>query len=142
MIERTNGEDYVRRVAALPGDTIAMREGIVILNSEQVAQRTIGEDNRNGSPMPGPTQRLREQFPGEASPHLIYASGHSPQDNMAELKLGNDEYFLLGDNRDNSLDSRFGSEMRRPGIVTTNRIVGRVLFRYWRKGVGLAKSKL
>ena len=61
---------------------------------------------------------------------------------MPELTLGDDEYFLLGDNRDNSLDSRFDPVMGGPGIVKRDRITGRVLFRYWRKGVGLAKGRL
>ena len=106
VIERTGDYDYVRRVAALPGDTIAMRNGLVVLNGNPVAQQPVGEESRSDDPLRRPAKRMREQFPGEASPHLVYDFGPTPQDEMPELTLGDDEYFLLGDNRDNSLDSR------------------------------------
>ena len=142
VIERTGDYDYVRRVAALPGDTIAMRNGLVVLNGNPVAQQPVGEESRSDDPLRRPAKRMREQFPGEASPHLVYDFGPTPQDEMPELTLGDDEYFRLGDNRDNSLDSRFDPVMGGPGIVKRDRITGRVLFRYWRKGVGLAKGRL
>lgn len=128
-IVRSRGEDYVTRVAALPGDTIAMVDGVVLLGDKPVAQQATGKA--------GNASILREQFPGEPVAHAINDLGPTLQDNMPAVTLGPDEVFILGDNRDNALDSRFGEAMGGPGLVSRDRIKGRVLFRYWRSGEGL-----
>ena len=67
---------YVKRLAGLPGDRIAVVEGIVHLNGRPVPQRLLrleSGQNRFG----GRTRRLTEQFPGERRPHEIYDMGYS-----------------------------------------------------------------
>jgi|SRR5690606_30148944 len=128
-IVRSFGENYVMRVAALPGDTITIQNGAVLIDGEPVDRREVGRA--------GDVKVFRERFPGEALAHTIYDRGATPQDHMPPVKLQLDEFFLLGDNRDNALDSRFGEEMRGPGVVTAERITGRLLFRYWRSESGL-----
>lgn len=142
VILRHGRDAWVKRVAAVPGDTIAMRDGLVILNGKPVAQRLLAKETINDRDGQHMAMRFAEQFPGEAHPHEIYDMGPTDQDNAPPVTLATGQYFLLGDNRDNSMDSRFGVADGGLGSVPRKLIEGRVLFRYWRKGVGLAEGRL
>jgi signal peptidase I len=137
VIVRSNGVDYVKRVAGLPGDTIALSGGKVVLNGKPVALQFI--DNMPVQVDLGILRGAvsREQFPGEAKPHLVMDTGPSVIDDFAEVTLPPDRYFVLGDNRDHSADSRLPAGFESGlGLVGHNAIIGRFLFRYWRKGAG------
>jgi signal peptidase I len=95
-------KDFIKRVVAIPGDTVEVRAGILYLNGERV---------------PDPHAHF-EKSPAERLPE-------SQADYMAPLKLGPGQYFMMGDNRDHSYDSRFW------GPITRNAIEGRALFIYW-----------
>jgi signal peptidase I len=142
VIVRRAKVDYVKRVAAVPGDTIAMRDGVVMLNGISVSLRQAGEVSRNEGDGPQVAKRFVEKFPGEAHEHDIFEFGQAPQDNVPEVKLGPDQYFLLGDNRDNSLDSRFDKSVGGLGVVSRTDIIGQVLFRFWRSGSGLGEGRV
>lgn len=143
MIVTARETEFVKRVAALPGDRIAMREGHVILNGLPIRQFTVGMERRSDSSGSSlEVQRLRERFPGEARFHEVFDQGPTFLDEMVEVTLGPDQYFLLGDNRDNSADSRLDGMNEGLGVVDRNRIKGRVLFRLWRSGLTLAPSPL
>jgi signal peptidase I len=135
--------EFVKRVAAIPGDRIAMREGQVILNGLPVAQSPVGRERRSdGFDSSQEVQRLRERFPGEARFHEVLDVGPTFLDDIAEITLGPDQYFLLGDNRDNSADSRLDRIDEGLGVVDRSRIKGNVLFRFWRSGLTLSPSPL
>lgn len=143
LLVRTKTSDFVKRVIALPGDTVALKKGILFVNGTAVAQRLL-ETRPNNDPLAkaGRMQILSEQLPGEIRPHRITDLGVSPADDWQETKLGPDEYFFLGDNRDKSADSRFTIEVMGLGIVSKKRIVGRPLFRYWRAGIGYKEGAI
>ena len=139
VIVTARDQEYVKRVAGVPGDRISMRGGIVILNGAPMPQAKIGDEMRSlDGEAPEPFTRLREQFPGEARPHEILDSGPEQFDDMVEIQLGPNQYFLLGDNRDHSADSRHGDEFMGLGVVDHKRIIGHVLFRVWRSGLAPA----
>ncbi|MBN1777433.1 MAG: signal peptidase I [Clostridiales bacterium] len=89
-------KNYVKRLIALPGDTIAIEDNIVYINGE-AQDETYLSPARNDSP--------------------FYA-------NMSERLLGGDEYFVMGDNRDNSRDSRSSGV----DTLTRGQIKGHVRF--------------
>ncbi len=127
IVETSRGEDYVKRLVGLPGDTVALENGIVILNDEPIEQSRAGrhiiEDEEYG---PQDLQRLKEQFPGEKRPHFILDERSSFGDEYGPVILGDNQYFLLGDNRDNAADSRFGEEARGLGLVAGSQITRKV----------------
>jgi signal peptidase I len=138
VIVHANGIDYVKRVAGLPGDRIALVNGIVVLNGEPIAQQFVEKVPFQEDLGVQEATVFRERFPGETKPHLIMDTGQGMLDNAPEIALPSGSYFMLGDNRDHSADSRlppgFDSGL---GLVAGDAITGRVAFRYWRDGYGI-----
>ena len=95
-------KDFIKRVIGIPGDTVEVRAGMLYLN---------------GMRAPDPHAHF-EKSSAERLPS-------SQADYMAPLKLGPDQYFMMGDNRDHSYDSRFW------GPITRDAIEGRAMFIYW-----------
>ena len=115
--------DYIKRVVGLPGDRIQMKQGRLYINGDQVPRRRI-EDYV----MTGPFGRsvsvpqFIETLPNGVEHHILEAMGDRAQlDNTKEFVVPEDYYFMMGDNRDNSLDSRDGSV----GMVPLENFVGR-----------------
>lgn len=125
------GVDYVKRVAGLPGDRIALANGIVFVNGRPVAQHYVGTDTVAPGEYGNQARRLTEQFPGEAAPHEIYDLGVSMGDDFAEQRVAPGHLFVLGDNRDESADSRFAVAEQGVEQVPIDAVHGRVLFYYW-----------
>ena len=135
VVVAVRNDVWIKRIVALPGDRIAIHKGQVILNGKAVALRPnggfaiAGENNLPATR----ARKLIEQFPGEPHPHEILDQMKTAQDEMAEVWLAPGQFFLLGDNRDNSLDSRMADgPLGGLGVVARQRILGRVLYRYWR----------
>jgi signal peptidase I len=119
---------YVKRIAALAGDTIGVRDGTVILNGRPVAQRFLATERRPEAPGAPPARRLAEQFPGEAAPHEILDMGFSEVDEFAEQRVPAGFVFVLGDNRDRSADSRVSRAQMGVELLPVADIEGRPLF--------------
>lgn len=90
-------EDYIKRVIGLPGETVEIRDTRVYVEGQELTEPYINEECR--------PDRCRD----------------------ATWTLAEDEYFVMGDNRNHSQDSRASSV----GPVSRNYIVGEVLLRYW-----------
>lgn len=104
----------VKRIIGIPGDTIRLQDFIVSIRPRGAAEfapeaRLIGE----------PFDRRIEFAPTGWAPSLPFSGS------AADVTLGADEYYVLGDNRTSSSDSRSWGPLER------TRIVGRVVFRYW-----------
>lgn len=132
IVFRAAAGDYIHRVAALPGDRIAMRGGVVLLNGRPVPQRAVGRaefeswDGRRNAAV-----RLAERFPGEAREHHIYDLGERPQDDMPEQRVAPNHLFVLGDNRDMAADSRIPRESHGVEQLPIQHIKGLALFILW-----------
>lgn len=131
LVSAENGLVHIKRIAAMSGDRIAMRSGTVVINGAAVPQKLVGNDLVSGEDGPTPARRLVEQFPGEAQSHEIYDMGPSAGDDMPEQIVQRGRIFLLGDNRDDSADSRFSRDMGGLEQVPVAGIEGWPLYFSW-----------
>ena len=120
---REPGTDYIKRVIGLPGDRIQMRDGVLYINDEAVKREPAGEwEGRDRFGRPG-VEQYRETLPNGVSYITLDQTENGPGDNTRVFEVPPGHYFFMGDNRDNSQDSRFlnGSV----GFVPAENLVGR-----------------
>ncbi len=97
--------DYIKRLIGLPGDHVQMKGGWLYLNGRRVTEQPLGTID---SADLGPVTEVRETNP-EGRSYLTQIHGRDgPADNTGVYVVPPHCYFMLGDNRDNSADSRFG----------------------------------
>ena len=125
---------YVKRIAGLPGDRIALRDGVVLLNGRAVRQRVLGRESITDFSGRATATRVAEQFPGEAKAHHIYDLGTTEYDDVLEQVVAPGHIFVLGDNRDRSADSRVPREDMGVEQVRISDVRGRPLFFNWGSG--------
>ena len=114
--------DYIKRIVGIPGDTIQVREGVLYVNDEAVPRDFQGDVLEFFSGIRIPRQLFIENLPG-AKPYAIHEQGPGePLDNTRSFKVPADHYFVMGDNRDGSQDSRVFSKV---GYIPAENIVGR-----------------
>jgi signal peptidase I len=133
--------DYIKRAIALPGDTVAVRGGQVILNGTPVKRVRIDDfvlpmsanTGCTGAGRVVPAQggqacvymRWRETLPSGVSYDTL-DFGHTPQDDFGPVVVPEGHVFMMGDNRDNSADSRFDQVSGGGvGLVPEELLVGR-----------------
>jgi signal peptidase I len=141
VLVRVPGGVYVKRVAALPGDRFAMVGGAVLIDGSPVPQRLVRTE-RVDVPYPREARRLVERFPGEVGDHEIYDIGMTLADDFPEIRIPAGHLFVLGDNRDQSADSRIPREQQGLELVPTGDVVGRPLFFTWRPGRGITGERI
>jgi signal peptidase I len=113
--------DYIKRVIGLPGDHIQMKGGQVILNNVPVPREKTGQiDNPDITEEQGPIDVYRETLPNGVSYDTLDISPNGIGDETREFVVPPGHYFMMGDNRDNSSDSRF-----QVGYVPEENLVGR-----------------
>jgi signal peptidase I len=122
--------NYVKRVIGLPGDHIEVRGKSVIVNGQELPEHRITAydySNNNGIEEPEDKMALKiENNPPrqDGEPYDVYFSNKS-LDSGEKVTVPDDAYFVMGDNRNNSADSRVW------GFVPRDLVVGRAMFVYW-----------
>ncbi|WP_448188856.1 signal peptidase I [Azospirillum sp. sgz301742] len=114
---------YVKRVVGLPGDRIRMVRGVLTINGEPVRLERV--ENHQGVP------QFIETLPGGVRHRVLHAPVLGPLDDTAELVVPAGHYFMMGDNRSNSLDSRVPQDMGGVGFVPAENLIGRADLRHF-----------
>jgi signal peptidase I len=148
-------EDLVKRVIGLPGDTIEVREGVVILNGRALPRQRIADFTFPVSPnspcrAPGNTAgrtmmgeqggtlcvmpRFRESLPDGRSYDVLDQLTDGDADNFGPVTVPPGHVFVMGDNRDDSSDSRFPTAVGGVGMLPVDNLLGRVLVSFWSTG--------
>ena len=155
-----NGEDYIKRLIGLPGDKIQVKSGLLYINGNQVpqvdagvfteiyeAQGSMGNSPRcSNAPVGngGTCEKIRsvETLPNGVQHNVLNIDANGYADNTDVFTVPEGNYFFMGDNRDNSMDSRFSQNVGGVGMVSAEYLVGRAdiimfssagssLFKFW-----------
>ncbi len=121
-LPKDDSTDYIKRVIGLPGDRIQMIDGLLNINGQPVKRERIEDfiDEEGGRTTR--VKRWRETLPNGVSYTTLDLVDNGYADNTPEYVVPDGHFFMMGDNRDNSTDSRFLSQV---GYVPFENIVGR-----------------
>ena len=169
-LPRDDREVYIKRLIGLPGDAVQVRDGVLYVNGAAAPQRpaaaapTTCPDDVDGKSL---APRYQESLPGGRTHPIAACADHrGPANNTAVFHVPAGCYFMLGDNRDNSLDSRFaplggrqtglaegecpfnsslsaalGDDWNGVGFVPADHLIGKadIILFSWSRGASLAK---
>jgi signal peptidase I len=145
------GADVIKRVIGLPGDTIATQDGRLVLNGQAIRREPIGDhlmpisenshcrrvppsqpDVRDGPDGPSCVYpAFRETLPNGVSYVVLDQVDNPIADDFGPVTVPEGSVFMMGDNRDDSADSRFSPALGGMGFVPVEALVGRALVTFW-----------
>lgn len=123
---KDQGKDYIKRIVGMPGDRVQMTDGVLYINGNAVPKERAGnhlliDDGPGGFLSQRLVPRYKETLPNGVS-YYILDTQIGPLDNTAEYVVPEGHYFMMGDNRDHSQDSRVTSQV---GMIPYDQLIGR-----------------
>lgn len=124
---KPNDDPYIKRLVGLPGDTVQMAGGVLYINRQAVGLKPLGTEITNCpfSNSARPAEVFEETLPGGRSHRVINCMEGAPLDSTPEMEVPAGHYFFVGDNRDNSGDSRVPASEGGIGFVPRENLMGR-----------------
>jgi signal peptidase I len=122
-LPKDDSTDYIKRVIGLPGDRIQVKQGLLFINGEPVKRERMDDyiETEEGDRAIR-VKRWRETLPNGVSYTTLDLQDNGFYDNTQEYAVPAGQYFMMGDNRDNSTDSRVLSQV---GYVPFSHLIGR-----------------
>ena len=129
MLPTDTSIHYIKRLIGMPGDTIQMINGRLYINDELVPRESIGMTEypkENGKT--SKVMEYSETLPNGTKHRIFEETDSAPLDNTEKFTVPEGQYFFMGDNRDNSQDSRVTSLV---GFVPFDNLMGRAEFLFF-----------
>ncbi|MDX1401164.1 MAG: signal peptidase I [Kiloniellales bacterium] len=131
-----NAEDYIKRLVGMPGDRIQLIEGVLHINGTAVKREKVAVDFDNENGFPRRLTHFRETLPNGVVHSIWEESDEYFTDNTREYVVPEGHYFMMGDNRDHSSDSRAIGAIPYENLIGRADIVfvsldGAELFQFW-----------
>lgn len=124
-----NKTDYIKRIVGLPGDKIQVKGGILHINGKPVKREKVADfidGDFNG--FKRQINRYKETLPNGRSHYILEETDTAPMDNTDVYTVPPGHFFGMGDNRDNSRDSRY---LNGVGFIPKENLVGRADFMFF-----------
>lgn len=138
-LPRDRSTDYIKRIIGLPGDEILVRHGIVYINGQAAPQAPAGTYD-GPEEVPHAKPRYIETLPGGIQHYVIHGPREDRLDNVGPFRVPDGHYFMMGDNRDDSLDGRVPAASGGVGYVPFENLVGRADIVYYSAAVDDPKA--
>jgi signal peptidase I len=117
-----NRTDYIKRIIGLPGDKLQVKEGVLYVNGEPATRVRLEDFYDDDGSSNGATIRYRETLPQDGHSYTVLdIMAHGSLDNTRVYEVPEGHVFAMGDNRDNSLDSRVDNV----GFIPIENLIGR-----------------
>ena len=131
-------ETWIKRVIGLPGDTVSVSGGVVTVNGQALPQRALGPGL--DLDQPGRPVEQVEERQADGRGYVTFDGGPGAGDDRPAQVVPRGQLFVMGDNRDNSLDSRWSGDVG-VGLLPVSNLVGRaeVVVASWKPGAALWK---
>jgi signal peptidase I len=133
-LPKDDSTDYIKRVIGLPGDRIQVTRGQLIINGQPVKRERVTDFiDTEESVTPRAVRRWRETLPNGVSYETLDLEENAFLDNTQEYTVPAGHFFMMGDNRDNSTDSRVLNQV---GYVPFQNLIGRAQVIFFSIGEG------
>ena len=120
-----NRTDYIKRVIGLPGDKIEIKNGIIFINGSEILRKKLNDFIDTDNKSSNKRVRMYNEYFFNKEINILDITDNGIVDNTQLFNVPENHFFVMGDNRDNSQDSRFISTV---GFIPYENLVGKAQF--------------
>ena len=120
-----NRTDYIKRVIGLPGDKIEIKNGIIFINGSEILRKKLNDFIDTDHKTSNKRVRMYNEYFFNKEINILDITDNGIADNTQLFNVPENHFFVMGDNRDNSQDSRFISTV---GFIPYENLVGKAQF--------------